>query len=138
MNHPHVKGQDAPVTEEVDEVVELKDNVCMGPFQMEILKGRAARASTYHMHIMIMPIRCVELESGKAHPLPRGLQVLHTYTMLTPGSKHVLILVQNMTDSAIFLKKGVHIAHVVSAMLVPPAEVPSELEPVKGAEVPQE
>ena len=31
-----------------------------------------------------------------------------------------------MTDSAIFLKKGVHVVHVVSATLVPLAEVPSE------------
>ena len=99
-------GQDAPVTEEVDEVVELKDNVHMGPFQTEILKGRAARVPTYHTHIMIMPIRCAEVESGKAHPLPAGLQVLHAYTTLTAGSKHVWIVVQNMTDSAIFLKKG--------------------------------
>ena len=29
-------------------------------------------------------------------------------------------------DSAIFLKKGVHIAHVISAMLVPPEKVPPE------------
>ena len=42
-----------------------------------------------------------------------------------------------MTDSAIFLKKGVHVVHAVSAMLAPPAEVPSE-EPVKGVEVPHE
>ena len=127
-------GQDAPMTDEMDEVVELKDNVCMGPFQTEILKGRVARAPTFHTHIMIAPIRHAEVESGKACPLPPGLQVLHTYTMLTAGSKHVSIVVQNMTDSAIFLKKGVH---VVSAMLVPPAEVPSE-EPVKGMEAPQE
>ena len=40
-----------------------------------------------------------------------------------------------MTDSAIFLKKGVHVVHVVSATLVPPVEVPSE-EPVEGAEAP--
>ena len=31
-----------------------------------------------------------------------------------------------MTDSAIFLKKGVHVLHVVSVMLVPPEEVPLE------------
>ena len=86
-------GQNAPTTEEVDEVVELKDNVRVGPFQTEILKGRAATAPTYHMHIMIMPIRYTEVESGKAHPLPPGLQVLHAYTMLTAGSKHVSIVV---------------------------------------------
>ena len=41
-----------------------------------------------------------------------------------------------MTDSAIFLKKGVHVAHVVSAMLVPPLEVPSEQ--VEGMQAPRE
>ena len=79
-----------------------------------------------------------EVESGKAHPLPPGLQVLHTYTMLTADSKHVSIVVWNMTYSAIFLKKGMYIVHVVSAMLVPPAELPLEEETVEGMEVPQE
>ena len=46
-------------------------------------------------------------------------------------------MVQNMTNSAIFLKKGVCVAHVVSATLVPSAEVPSK-EPVEGTEAPQE
>ena len=86
-------GQDAPRTEGVDEVVELKDNVHVGSFQTEILKGRAARASTFHMHIMIVPIRHAEVESGKECPLHLGLQVLHAYTMLTAGSKHVSIVV---------------------------------------------
>ena len=130
-------AQDAPMTDEMDEVVEMKDNVCVGPFQTEILKGRAAKVPTHDMPVIIVPIRCTEVESGKAHPLPPGLQVLHAYTTLKAGSKHVSIVVRNMTDSAIFLKKGVHVAHVVSTMLVPPAEVPSE-EPVKGTEVPQE
>ena len=56
--------------------------------------------------------------------------------MLMAGSKHVSIVVWNMTDSAIFLKKGVCVVHVVSVILVPPVEVLSEQ--VKGAEVPQE
>ena len=73
---------------------------------------------------------------GKHAPLPPGLQVLHTYTTLTAGSKHVLIVVRNMTNSAIFLKKGVHVVHVLSATLVPPAEVPLEEETVKGMEMP--
>ena len=38
-----------------------------------------------------------------------------------------------MMDSAIFLKKGVHVVHVVSAMLVPPVELASE-EQIKGME----
>ena len=65
-----------------------------------------------------------------------GLQVLHAYTMLTAGSKQVSIVVQNMMDSAIFFKKGVHVAHIVSVMLVPPEEVPSEQD--EGAQAPKE
>ena len=80
---------------------------------MEILKGRVTKPPTHETHVMITPLRCSIVESGKAHPLSPGLQVLHTYTTLTAGSKNVSIVVQNMTDSAIFLKKGVDIAHVV-------------------------
>ena len=56
--------------------------------------------------------------------------------MLTAGSKQVSIVVRNMTDSTIFLKKGVHVAHVVSATLVPPEEIP--LEPAEGKQASRE
>ena len=85
---------------------------------------------------MIAPLRCSEVESGKAHPLPPGIQVLHSYTTLTAGNKNVLIVVQNMNNSAIFLKKGVCIAHMVSAMLVPPVELLPEEEAVADAKEP--
>ena len=57
-----------------------------------------------------------------------GLQVLHAYTTLTAGCKQIAIVVRNMTDQAIFLKKGVQVVHVVSAMLAPPEEMPSKQE----------
>ena len=41
-----------------------------------------------------------------------------------------------MTDSAIFLKKGAHVAHVVSVMLVPSEEAPSE--PAEGMQASRE
>ena len=68
-------AQDAPMTDEMDKVMEMKDNVHVGPFQTEILKGRVGRAPAHDMHLMVAPIRCADLESGKAHPLPPGLQV---------------------------------------------------------------
>ena len=88
------------------------------------------------MHVMVGPIRCTKVESGRACQLPPGLQVLHVYTMLTTGSKQVSIVVQNMTDSAIFLKKDACVVHVVSVMLVPPEEAP--LEPAGGMQAPRE
>ena len=68
--------------------------------------------------------------------LPPGLQVLHVYTTLTAGCKQISIVVRNMTDQAIFLKKGAQVAHVVSAMLAPPEEMPSKQE--EDAQAPKE
>ena len=72
--------------------------------------------------MMVAPIRCTVVVRGKACSFPPGLQVLHAYTMLTAGSKQVLIVGQNMTYSAIFLKRGVHVVHITSAMMVHPEE----------------
>ena len=45
-------GQDVPATDEMDEIVEMKDNVCVGPLRTEILKGRIARVPAHDMHLM--------------------------------------------------------------------------------------
>ena len=127
-------GQDTPPMEELDEVVELKDSVHVGQFQTEILKGRVAKPPTHDTHVMIAPLRCSKVESGKTRPLALGLQVLHAYTTLTAGNKNVSIVVQNVTNSTIFLKKGVCVVHMVSAMLVLPVELLPEKEDVTGAE----
>ena len=55
---------------------------------------------------MVTLIGCTELKKGRACQLPPGLQVLHVYMTLMAGNKQVSIVVQNMTDKAIFLKKG--------------------------------
>ena len=44
------------------------------------------------------------------------------------------LVVRNMSDSQIFLKKGVPVVWVVSASLVPPTELPPELEAMLGKE----
>ena len=71
-------GSDAPAADEVGEVVEMKDSIYVGPFQAEILKGRVAQAPAHDMHVMVAPIRCAKVKSGKARMLPLGLQLLHT------------------------------------------------------------
>ena len=43
-----------------------------------------------------------------------------------------------MSEFPIFLKKGVHVARVVSASLVTPVELSSEMDAVLGAEAEQE
>ena len=134
------KGKDAtgPAThtaKEIDEVVEMKDSIHVGTFQTEISKGSIVRAPVHDTHVMVAPIRHAEVERGKVHPLPPGLQVLHACTTLMTGSKQVSIVVRNMTDSVIFLKKGACVVHVISATLVPPEEAP--LEQAEGKQVPR-
>ena len=50
------------------------------------------------------------------------------------GSGRVSLVVRNMSDSHIFLKKDVPVAQVVSASLVLPAELSSEMEATLGME----
>ena len=66
--------------------------------------------------------------------LPLGLNILHAYTRLKNGSGKVSLVVRNMPDSHIFLKKGVPVARVVSASLVLPAKLSPEMEAALGAE----
>ena len=112
----------------MDAVVEVRNSTHVGPFQTEILEGKISQAPTHDTHVMVTPLGHAELKRDGGHQLPPGLQVLHVYTTLTAGCKQISIVVRNMTEQAIFLKKGVRVAHVVSAMLAPPEEAPSKQE----------
>ena len=87
------EDKDKPPTEELNAVVELRDSVCVGPFQMEILKGRLSTSPTHDAHVMIAPLRCSEVESGRACLLPLGLHILHAYTTIVAGKRSVSIVV---------------------------------------------
>ena len=54
------------------------------------------------------------------------------------GSNKLSMVVRNMSDSPIYLKKGVQITCVVLAMLVPPAKLSPEMEAALGVEAQQE
>ena len=83
---------------------------------------------------MITPLKAGEGQSQKARPLPLGLHILHTFTHLKNGSGRVSLMVRNMSNSHIFLKKGVLVVRVMLASPVPPAELSPEMEATLGAE----
>ena len=121
------EGTDTSEEKEVDTVIKMKDSIHVGPFQTEILEGKISQAPTRDTHVMVAPIGCTaEVKQGRACQIPPGLQVLHAYTTLIAGSKQVSIVVRNVTDKAIFLKKDAWVAHIASVMLAPPEEAPSE------------
>ena len=119
------RGADAPEKKGVDTVVEMGNSTHVGSFQTKILEGKISQAPACETHIMVTPIGQAEVKQDGGHQLPPVLQVLHTYTTMTAGHKQISIVVQNMTDQAISLKKGTRVVYVVSATLAPLDETPS-------------
>ena len=117
----------------VDELVMVWESVCLGLFQTEIIEGRVKPLLRDTSYVMITPLR-VEGQLRESKLLPPGLHILHAYTCLKNSSGRLSLVVRNMSDSHIFLKKGVPVVWVVSASLVTPAELSPEIEAALGAE----
>ena len=117
----------------VDELVTVQGSVHLGPFQTEIIEGQVKTLLGSTSYVMITPLK-VEGQQHETKPLPLGLHVLHAYTRLKNGSGRVSLVVRNVSDSQIFLKKGVPVARVVSAMLMSPVELSPEMEATLGEE----
>ena len=97
------------------------------------MEGRVKPLLGDTSHIMITKLR-VEGQPWESKLLPPGLHILHVYTCLKNGSGKVSLVVRNMSDSHIFLKKGVPVVWVMSASLVPPVELSPEMEATLGVE----
>ena len=130
------RGAGAPEKNGVDTVIEMGSSAHVGSFQTEILEGKISQAPACDAHVMVTPVGRVESKQDRGRQLPPGLQVLHTYMTIMAGCKQIPIVGQNMTDQAIFLKRGTQMAHVVSATLAPLEETPTQGE--DDAHVPKE
>ena len=120
---------------DMDEPILMKENVRLGPFQMQIIECRIKLLIGESTHVMVMPLRAGESQPCGVQPLTPGLHVLHVYTKLKMSSSKVSVVVRNMSESPIFLKKGVQ---VVSASPVLPVELSSEMEATLGVEAARE
>ena len=93
-----------PQEVDVDELVMVRESVHLGPFQTEIIEGRVKPLLRDTPPVMITPLRA-EGQSQEARPLPLGLHVLHAYSHLKNRSGRVSLVVRNISNSDIFLKK---------------------------------
>ena len=123
-----------PQEVDVDELVTVRESIFLGLFQTEIIEGWVKPLLGDMAHVMITPLKVGEGQPQEARPLPPGLHVLHAYTHLKNGSGRVSLMVRNMSDSHIFLKKGVLVVHVILASPVPPTELLPEMEAALGME----
>ena len=114
----------------VNELVTVRESIRLGPFQTEIIEGWVKPLLESTSYVMITPLKA-EGRQCETKPLPLGLHV-HAYTHLKNSSGRVSLVVRNVSDSQIILKKGVPVARVVSAMLVSPVELSPEMEAALG------
>ena len=87
---------ESSVGQNMDEPVFMKENVSLGPFQTQILECKVKPLIGESAHVMMMPLRAGESQSGGVQPLPPGLHVLHVYTRLKMSSSKVSMVVRNM------------------------------------------
>ena len=124
-----------PQEVDVDELVMVRESIHLGPFQTKIMEGRVKPLFGDTAHMMITPLKVGEGQPWEARSLPLGLHILHAYTCLKNVSGKVSLVVRNISDSHIFLKKGVPVARVMFASPVPPTELSLEMEAALGTEV---
>ena len=128
-----VEGASGGPLEGSIELVMVWESICLGPFQMEIIEGQDKPLLGDTSYMMISPLRA-EGQPRETKMLPPGLHVLHAYTRLKNSSRKVSLVVRNVSDSHIFLKKGVPVVRVVLASLVPPVKLSPEMEAAQGME----
>ena len=110
---PTSEGAEAPVEGasggspegSINELVMVWESVRLKLFQTEIIEGWVKPLLRYTSYVMITSLR-VEGQPQETKLLPLGLHVLHVYTCLKNGSGRVSLVVRNVSDSHIFLKKG--------------------------------
>ena len=83
---------------------------------------------------MMITTLMVEGRPCESKQLPPGLHILHAYTRLKNGSGRVSLVVRNVSDGHMFLKKGVPVMWVVLASLVQPIKLSPEMEAALGVE----
>ena len=116
----------------------MRENVRLGPFQSQTLECRVKPLIGESTHVMVTPLRAGETQPSGAWPLSPRLHILHAYTRLKMSSSRVSVKVRNMSESSIFLKRGVQVARVVSTLTIPPMELSPEWEAILGMEDKQE
>ena len=107
-------------TQEVDEPVYIKESMRLGSFQAQILECQVKPLLGESAHVMVTHLRVGTTQPGGAR--------------LKMSSSKVSVIVRNMLESPVFLKKGMQVARVVSASPVELAEPSPEMEVMLGSE----
>ena len=112
----------------------MKEKCYIGTVSDPVIGVQGQTTHRGSTHVMVMPLRAGRTQPGGAQPLSPRLYILHAYTRLKMTSSKVSIMIRNMFESSIFLKKRVQVTRVVSISPILPAELFLEMEAILGTE----
>ena len=108
----------------MDEVVHVSTKFQIPPFGCKAIHGGTG--------LLLMGYKLNVMTHGlekKSPQLPLGVKVLSSYATLTMGSNRITVVLRNNTNEWVEVQKGVPIARMVTANMIPPADLSSS--PVK-------
>ena len=111
----------------VDELVQVSLKSQIPPFGCKAIHGRTG--------LLLMGYKLNVMTHGlekKSPQLPLGVEVLSSYATLTTGSNRIAVVLRNNTNEWVEVQKGVPIARMVTANMIPPADLGSS--PVKTSD----
>ena len=106
----------------VDEVVHVNTKFQIPPFGCKAIHGRTG--------LLLMGYKLNVMTHGlekKSCQLALGVKVLSSYATLTTGSNKITVVLRNNTNEWVEVQKGVPIARMVTANLIPPADLSPSL-----------
>ena len=104
----------------VDEVVQVSLKFQIPPFGCKAIHGRTGLLLMgYKLNVMMNGLE------KKSPQLPLGVEVFSSYATLTMGSNRITIVLRNNTNVWVEVQKGVPIARMVTANMIPPADLSS-------------
>ena len=74
-----------PQEVDVDELVTVRESICLRPFQTKIIEGWVRPLFGDMAHVMITPLKAGEGQPWEARPLLPGLHILYAYVMRRRG-----------------------------------------------------
>ena len=111
----------------MDEVVRVSSKVHIPPFGCKAIQGRSGLFLLgYKLNVMTHGLE------KRSPQLPLGVEVLSSYATLTTGSNRITVVLRNNTNEWVEVQKGVPIARMVTANMIPPVDLSSS--PVKTSD----
>ena len=108
----------------VDEVVRVNTKFQIPLFGCKAVHGRTGLLLIgYKLNVMTHRLE------KRSPQLPLGVKVLSSYTTLTTGSNKITVVLRNNTNDWVEVQKGIPITQMVTANLMPPADLSSS--PIK-------